>query len=148
MMNTEDLSFVADALLALVGEDPANPFDFYLVPRPRPMTPSKISAFVHLASNRRPADVLLEDECGEILKQAKLTANQAEVLDLRLNGVSFDEIGLRRGATRQGAMRTFLHAVKKIGRVIRVYPYKGLSDVYRHEIRRGLSNGAFGRMTR
>lgn len=147
-MKTEDLSFVADALLALVGEDPANPFEFDLAPRPRPMTPSKNSAFIHLASHRRPADVMLEDECGEILKRANLTAIQAEVLDLRLNGVSFDQIGMRRGATRQGAMRTFLHAVKKIGRVIRVYPYTGLSDVYRHEIRRGSPKGAFGRMIR
>jgi hypothetical protein len=146
MMNTEDLSFVADALLAIVGEDADSPFEFDLAPRLAPLTKAKINAFIQVASQRRPSDVLLKGECEEILERAQLTENQAEVLDLRLAGMSFDQIGMRKGRSRQGAMKTFLHAVKKIGRVMRVYPYTGLSDVYRYEVRRGLPKGSFGKM--
>ena len=146
MMKTEDLSFVADALLAIVGAEADERFEFETDCR-KPAPPKfKIAEFVQMASHRRPGDVLLQGECREILDQAKLTDPQAEVLDLRLGGLSFEQIGMRRGSTRQSAMRVFLHAIKKIGRVMRVYPYTGLSDVYRNEVRRGAQFGTFGKM--
>lgn len=146
MNNTEDLSFVADALLALIGPDEAKPYNFDTIAKKPAYSKRRFDAFVQLAMSRRPGDELLENECEEIFERAMLTPRQAEVLDLRLLGLSFDQIGKCKGGTRQGAMASFLQAIKKIGRVMRVYPYTGLSDVYRYEVRRGVRHGTFGRM--
>lgn len=137
-MNTYDLRFVADALLAIVGQDSDCPYELDSFVRKHVLTGQTTHAFMRMASARRPGDEMLEDECREIFDRAGLTKNQAEVLDLRLLGISFEHIGQLKGHTRQGAMQVFLHAIKKIGRVMRVYPYVGLSDVYRSEMRRGL----------
>jgi hypothetical protein len=145
MKNTEDLSFVADVLLAIVGPDSSAPFEFDILPRKK-ASGRQLPAFVLLATCQKPDDELLAAECMEIFRRAELTECQAEVLDMRLLGLTFDQIGVCKGRSRQGVMSVFLQAVKKIGRVMRVYPYTGLSDVYRHEIRRGVQIGAFGRI--
>lgn len=137
-MNTHDLRFVADALLAIVGQDEKAPFELDSLVRRHAMSAQGTKAFVQMAANRRPDDQLLANECREVYERASLTKNQAEVLDMRLMGLSFEQIGRCKRSTRQGAMQVFLHAIKKIGRVMRVYPYVGLSDVYRSEVRRGL----------
>ncbi len=138
-MNTFDLRFVADALLAIVGQDSRAPFQYDTVRNYEPkLTSATIHEFVRVSTNCRPGDALWADECAEIFSQADLTRNQAEVLEMRLLGLSFEQIGKVRRSSRQAAMGVFLQALKKIGRVMRVYPYVGLSDVYRKEIRRGL----------
>ena len=146
-MDSVDFSFVADALLALCGESQGAPFllnDHFEI---KAKADRRTDWFLEMANVRRPSDVLFQEECRAIVRKAELTNNQAEVLDLRLNGLSFDQIGRRRGKTRQAVMKIFLQAIKKIGRVIRVYPYAGLSDVYRYEVRRGSRNRSFGKMT-
>lgn len=137
-MNTFDLQFLADALLAIVGPNPGSPFSYDTLASYKPqMGPHKMHEFVRISSSRRPNDEMWELECIEIYQRAELTKNQAEVLEMRLLGLSFDQIGHIKSSSRQGAMQVFLQAIKKIGRVMRVYPYVGLSDVYRSEIRRG-----------
>ena len=146
-MDSVDFSFVADALLALCGDSQGAPFfleDSYSV---KVKNDRRRDWFLELANIRRPSDVLFQEECRAIVRKADLTENQAEVLDLRLNGLSFEQIGRQRGKTRQAVMNIFLQAIKKIGRVMRVYPYAGLSDVYRYEVRRGSKNRSFGRMS-
>lgn len=137
-MNTHDLRFVADALLAIVGQDEEAPFELDSLVRRHQMSVQGTRVFVQMAASRRPGDEMLEKECREVYERARLTKNQAEVLDMRLMGLSFEQIGRCKRSTRQGAMQVFLHAIKKIGRVMRVYPYVGLTDVYRNEVRRGL----------
>ncbi len=140
------MSFVADALLALVGEDSAAPFELDSVRNNQTTHGKPLDAFIQLAVAKNPGDELFEVECRQIFDRAKLTKNQAEVLDLRLVGLTFEQISRCKGNSRQASMTTFLTAIKKIGRVMRVYPYTGLSEVYRLEVRRGLKKGSFGRM--
>lgn len=140
-MNQADFSFIADALLAMVGQDHSAPFELDAFDRKRPTTARQKEALIRFASAKRPEDELLENECRTIFDKANLTEKQAEVLDLRLLGLSFEQIARCKGTSRQGSMKVFLQAIKKIGRVMRVYPYTGLSDVYRYEVRRGLRPG-------
>ena len=124
-----------------MGEDRNAPYELDTIIRKRRMSDRQKSIFVTMATARRPGDELLESECRTIFDRAKLTENQAEVLDLRLLGLTFEQIAKCKGTSRQGSMKVFLQAIKKIGRVMRVYPYTGLSDVYRYEIRRGSISG-------
>ncbi|AIE83620.1 hypothetical protein OP10G_0252 [Fimbriimonas ginsengisoli Gsoil 348] len=80
--------------------------------------------------------ILIRRECFAIFRSAELTARQASVVAQRLDGLTFDEIGAARGHTKQGAHRIFCQALKKIGHARTVYPYTGLSEVYRGEIGR------------
>jgi DNA-binding NarL/FixJ family response regulator len=146
-MTKDDLRFVADALLALCEPDPSRPF-------------YSEEAFDHklkLAYHREPKliglilvkhlqDDLLAHECEDVLDAAGLTCRQLEVLQMRIEGYTFEEIGARGNHTKQGAQNIFVQALKKLGRSCRVYRYEGLSEVYRSELRRGLRPKAFGRM--
>jgi DNA-binding CsgD family transcriptional regulator len=85
----------------------------------------------------RSHDPLLAAECKEIYDRARLTPKQAYVLELRLNGHSFDDIGRRRGRSRNATQNLFLQAIKKLSHAAHVYRYTGLADVYRSEILRG-----------
>ena len=145
-MITPDLSFVADALLALAGEEQSAPFELDFIPLKRHARHERAETYFQIATCRRPGDEMFESELKFVFKRANLTKNQSEVLDCRLLGLTFEQIAKTRNITRQGAMTIFLQAIKKIGRVLRVYPYAGLSDVYAFEIRRGLPKRSFGKM--
>lgn len=147
-MTKEDISFVADALLALCEKDSSAPFysegvlDIKIRRAERRARP--LAEFLL----RREDEGMLAHEWSDALRRADLTENQREVLEMRLNGRTFDEIGRRRCTTKQGAQRVFVHALKKLVRAWDVYPYQGLSDVYRSEIRRGRRAKAFGTIRR
>ncbi|MEI7577158.1 MAG: hypothetical protein WCK51_09705 [Armatimonadota bacterium] len=76
-------------------------------------------------------------ELRNILKEAKLTRRQYEVIKLRARGLTFEEIGKYWNRTKQGAQRVYQQAVRKLQRARRVYPFTGLNEVYRQEIHRG-----------
>jgi hypothetical protein len=136
-MNPLDLKFVADSLLALCEGEPRLTI-YSEAALERKLQISRIRDPVWaMAQLKHPGDVLFEAECREIVSRARLTDRQRDVLVLRVIGVSFDQIGRRFGATRQGAQQVFVQAIKKISRACRVYPYRGLADVYRFETRRG-----------
>lgn len=136
-MHTEDLAFVADALLALCDKSAAAPFYTEPIFERRTIEQRKREPiFRHLAF-RHGDDALLRVECDGVYQSAGLTAHQADVFTKRLDGWTFEQIGSSGGATKQAAQRVFIQALKKISRALRVYPYVGLSDAYRAEVRRG-----------
>lgn len=80
----------------------------------------------------RPAiDYLFQREWAEIVALAGLTAAQAMVLELRSRGLTFEEIGRRRGCTKQGAQNVLAQAVRKIDRAREASPVTGLCETYR-----------------
>jgi len=135
-MDSEDLKFVAEALIALCQPDPDRPCyeDADLIRKERARLDR--DALWRRLSRHRPSDPLLQRECQEILTEADLTDRQAIILQLRLDGVSFDEIGYRHGGSKQSVRSGFIHALKKLRRAILRYPYLGISDTYRQETRR------------
>lgn len=141
----EDLSFVADALLALCARERDAPFyttDGYEAKLRRLKSRERETAG-ELVSGR--VDSLLGIECRDVLQGAGLTARQREVLDLRLEGFTFEEIGQMGRTTKQGAMSVFVQALKKVSRTFAEYRYAGLSEVYRSEVRRRSRFGTMGR---
>lgn len=145
-MTRDDLAFVADALLALCDRSEERPF----------YSEDVLRAKMQLAERREPLygqmilphgdDPLLRDECRVLIDDARLTERQLDVLHKRLEGWTFEEIGKAGGHSRQGAQNIFIQALKKLARSMRVYPLRGLSEVYRRETRRGLRSGGFGKM--
>jgi hypothetical protein len=145
-MTREDAAFIADALLALCDQDSERPF----------YCESTIRSKLKLAERREPLFAhwlsrtmdppLLRDECRELILAAGLTERQLDVLGKRLEGWTFEEIGVAGGHSKQGAQHIFVQALKKLARAFRVYPFKGLSEVYRQEVRRGVRQAGLGRM--
>lgn len=147
-VDPEDLSFVADALLALCVRERDAPFfteDGFEAKLHRIRCRETVSAG-ELISER--VDSLLGVECRDVLREAGLTDRQREVLDLRLEGFTFEEIGQIGRTTKQGVQSVFIGALKKVARTFRDYPYAGLSEVYRSEVRRRSRGGGFGTMGR
>jgi hypothetical protein len=134
-MNKEDLSFVADALLALCDapSERRRPTTCSLPESELPHT--QLYQAILRGKGHEP---LLANECQEIYHRAKLTPHQSKVLEMRLGGWTFEEIGKRRGHSKQAAQNIFVQALKKLTHAFRVYPYKGLSEVYQRELQRGL----------
>ena len=137
-MNEQDLKFVADALLALCNEESPKIYnDEQLAQRARANQEQDLSWT--LLGAGRDCDALGYRECSTIVHRAKLTARQDQIIQHRINGCSFEQIGTKLGTSKQSVQTAFISAIKKIRRACRVYPYRGLSDVYRWEVRRGAS---------
>jgi hypothetical protein len=79
---------------------------------------------------------LVESEWSEVKRLAGLTPVQEEVVAMRLEGHTFEDIGRIRGHTKQGAQNVFFQAAKKLAKAWMEYPYRGLHEVYRSEVRR------------
>lgn len=146
-MTDLDMRFVADALLALCEPEPSAPF--YTEPRFELRMRTDRRRTRELATRTPPLpDLFLGRECRSVIRAAKLTQRQWQVVHLRLAGVTFEQIGRIGGHSKQGAQNIFVAALKKIRHAFTVYPYAGLSDVYRSETRRGGRTGGFGTMHR
>ncbi len=133
-MNNDQISFVTDALMTIYDDSSSS-----RKPQPRVEALDWLQdtqLYQAMLRGKR-HDTLLAMECKEIYHTAKLTRRQSKVLELRLGGWTFEEIGNKRGHSRQGAQQIFSQALKKLARALRVYPYKGLSEVYQDELRRG-----------
>ena len=145
-LRPDDLSFIADALLALCEKSPERPhYSEEGIRCKLKMAERREPLYGHLV-RQRGEDPLLRGECLDVFESARLTARQYDVLLKRLEGWTFDEIGSANGHSKQGAQHIFVQALKKIARAFRVYPFKGLSEVYRWETRRGLSRTGLGRI--
>lgn len=136
-----DLGLVADSLLALCERSPDAPFYTEEALKAKDRTAAKKGEvlYLHFALLKRD-DELFRRECNALFELAKLTARQAEVVSLRLDGWSFERIGLDRGGSKQANQRIFMQGIKKLARALRVYPYSGLSEIYRRETKRGRSS--------
>lgn len=143
-MTREDLAFAADALLDLCAEDARAPYykEEYL--RVKMERESAREPLYEQLVPRTGASEILRRECAALISRAGLTERQMRILGLKLDGRTFGEIATRLGTSRQGAQQVFSQGIKKIARAWRVYPYAGLSDVYRREARRGLARACKG----
>jgi hypothetical protein len=147
-MDAVDLSFVADALLAMCESERDAPFytENGFEAKLQRIRRRETHSASELISGR--GDRMLAVECRDVLKDAGLTPRQWEVLDLRLEGFTFEEIGGFSRTSKQAAMNVFIQALKKVSRTFRAYPYAGLSEVYRSEVKRRSRGGSFGTMVR
>lgn len=145
-MSNEQLAFVAEALLALCDRCPDRPFYSEEAMRGKlKRAHIREPLYAHLIVGRKD-DPLLREECADVIAMARLTRRQSEVLAMRLEGYTFEEIGRSGGHSKQGAQNIFVQGIKKLARAFRVYPYRGLSEVYRIEVRRGLGRSPFGKI--
>ena len=138
-MKSEVLSETADLLLSNLDRDRSAPH----------YTESSFRRKLKLANQResrqalltalRPAAYLHSKEWIEISEIALLTPSQTEVMQMRLEGITFDAIGKARGHTKQGAQSIYYQAAKKLVEAWINYPYRGLPEVYEEETRRGIS---------
>ena len=133
-----DLNMICEALLDMVQRDKERPhYTDRALDRKIGIEHRREPVYASL-SKYRGDSVLLQHECEGLCREAKLTARQEKVFRQRLGGMTFEEIGGRGGnRTKQSAQRVFMQALKKIARAYEVYPYIGMSDVYRQETRRG-----------
>ncbi len=145
-MTSEDIQFVADALLALCERDAQRPFYTEEQMRLRTLYTARKDPFHAHILQARGEDPLVLSECRGVVRHARLTRRQMEVLAKRMDGWSFGEIALRAGHSKQGARSIFLQALKKLARALHVYPFRGLSDVYWRETHRGVRSGGLGRI--
>ena len=136
-----DYGLVADTLLALCERSQDAPFygEEYFERKERKAEQRGEVLYLNFALLRRD-DELFQRECDAIFELAKLTPKQATVVRQRLAGSSFDSIGSGSGTTKQSSQRIFMQGIKKLARSLHVYPYRGLSEVYRRETRRGRSH--------
>ncbi len=136
-MHTTDLSAAADALLAPLDRDPEAPH--YSEERFR----RKLrDAAQRLGLIPRSQTVMGVAELGlaewdAIIRDADLTDTQAEVVALRLSGLTFAEIGARRGVTKQGAARVYGQGARRLARAWLASPLRGLAAAYEEDVRRG-----------
>lgn len=145
-MTNDTLGFVAEALLALCEKDRTSPHYSEDVLHQKLKLANKREPLFGSIASRLGNDVLLQSECKSVLESANLTTRQSEVIGLRLDGWTFEDIGRAGGCTKQGAQRVFVQALKKLTRTFEKYPFAGLSEVYREETRRGLRLNGVGRI--
>lgn len=147
-MHEDALRIDAELLLRLCEREPATPFYSEAeLRRKLRLARLRESLAARTAPVRRPqaGDGLLERECEAVMRRAQLTERQSSVLSMRLEGLTFEQIGCASQSSKQNAQRVFTQAVKKLARSFTSYSYTGLSDVYHREIRRG-ARTAFGTM--
>jgi|GEM_PF-6689911 DNA-binding CsgD family transcriptional regulator len=136
-MTEDQIAFVADALLALSRPDPQRPTYDEWRPFPRQVPTTPLDAVWNVIAPYPVSAYFDRQECAALLELARLTPSQEEVLAMRLEGFTFEQIGRRRSITKQGVQKVFIAALKKLRVAWRVYPLRGLAEVYRAEIRRG-----------
>lgn len=136
-MNSHTLARVADTLLSGRDKNPAAPHYTEDSFRRKIFESNRRAGSLPLPLGGKESNYLLQSEWADVIASANLTPRQLEVLALRLDGHTFEEIGSRRGATKQGAQNVFFQAAKKLARAWIEYPYRGLSQVFREEVRRG-----------
>jgi hypothetical protein len=79
---------------------------------------------------------LMRLELAEAQSRAGLTDSQTHVIELRLVGMTFAEIGSVRGHTKQGALNIYARAVRKLRDALDASAIKGIQDVYDAETHR------------
>lgn len=140
-MGKAKLDHAADALLADVPRDRDAPHYRENTFRRKLDLAARRESSQPLPKIREGSVYLLQKEWLEITESARLTQRQSDVLRLRLEGHTFEEIGQRFGHTKQGAQRIYHQGAKKLARAWITYPYRGLPSTYESEVTRGLPVG-------
>lgn len=138
---TDYLSSLADALLSTVERDRNAPHYGESVFARKMRLAQRRDRTVRPTQGPSQCPYLLRVECLEVFQAAQLTDAQSEVLLLRLEGRTWEEIGQLRGHTKQGAQRIFTQASRKLRRAWVEYPYRGLPRVYEDEVKRRCRSG-------
>lgn len=89
------------------------------------------------SSGLRPSIYLWESEWRDVIENAGLTETQAEVMAMRLEGQTLEEIGQRRGHSKQAAMNIYQQAARKVAQAWMEYSYRGLARMYQEDVMRG-----------
>ena len=137
-MKMPEVSLLADALLSQVPRDPASPHYTEESFRRKLCNQHRREGSLPLPMERQGALELYRNEWAEVTENACLTDRQAEVVQMRLNGHTFEQIGQEFNHSKQGAQNIFFQATKKLARAWVSNPYRGLPAVYDEECRRGL----------
>lgn len=136
-MNPKTLSQVADRLLAKVERDRTAPHYGEDSFRRKVEESNKRAIKLPLPKGGREADYLIRNEWREVVASAGLTDKQLEIVAMRLEGRTFEEIGAFFGHSKQGAQNIFFQGAKKLAKAWMENPFRGLATVYREEVRRG-----------
>ncbi|MBX3112410.1 MAG: hypothetical protein KF857_10415 [Fimbriimonadaceae bacterium] len=135
------MSQIADDLLRAVPRDPEAPHYAEDSFRRKLEEAGRREAQMALPRVRPGALYLYRQEWAEITERSSLTKRQLEVVTLRLEGHTFEQIGDRFGTTKQGAARVFFQGAKKLAKAWVDYPFRGLPSVYEEETTRGIPMG-------
>ncbi len=136
-MRRNALSLAADELLSRIERDPRAPHYSEDSFRRKVDASNRRASTIPLPMGGKEAQYLLQQEWAEVVEAADLTQRQLDVLAMRFAGYTFEAIGAKGGHTKQGAQNIFFQAAKKLARAWMNYPYRGLSQVFREEVRRG-----------
>lgn len=139
-MNKETLGYLADRFLAACERDPVAPGYSENTFRRKLKLAHRRESRSPIPRTRGGTVYLLEKEWIDVTERASLTDRQIRVMQLRLEGETFESIGRKFGHTKQGAQRVFLQGAKKLARAWLGNPYRGLPAAYDEEVRRGLSD--------
>ena len=137
-MKMPEISLLADAMLSHVPREADAPHYTEGSFRRKLGNQHRRECALPLPIERQGALDLYRNEWAEVTESARLTDRQAEVVQMRLSGHTFEQIGQTFGHSKQGAQNIFLQAAKKLARAWVTNPYRGLPAVYDQECRRGL----------
>ncbi len=136
-MKKYTVNYEADRLLAGIERDQSAPHYSEEVFRRKIDLSNRRALKLNLPLGGKESNYLLRKEWDEVVKIACLTQKQATIIGFRLEGYTFEDIGIICGHSKQGAQRIFFQAAKKLMKAWIEYPYRGLSTVFREEVRRG-----------
>lgn len=137
-MSTHSLTQASDQYLARVQRDPNSPHYGESSFKRKIENSNRRALNLPLPLGGKESNYLLQEEWADVIKAASLTERQLTVLMLRLEGNTFEHIGVLGGHSKQGAQNIFFQAAKKLVRAWMEYPYRGLDQVFREEVRRGV----------
>jgi len=136
-MEASTLSQLADDLLRSLPRDPDSPCYPEGSFRRKLEEANRRESALSPRQTRLGALYLSRVEWADVTEAARLTRAQLQVVRMRLAGMTFEEIGGRRGVSKQGASRVWVQAAKKLARAWLDYPYRGLREAYEADCRRG-----------
>lgn len=137
-MKLPEVSLIADALLACIPRDRNCPHYSEESFRRKLKGQQAREINLPLTIGRMGAIELYRSEWIEITEAACLTPKQLDVVKMRMEGHTFEEIGRTFGHSKQGAQNIFYQGAKKLAKAWMDYPYRGLPNVYEEECKRGL----------
>lgn len=135
-MNTQNWS--ADSLLARCAQD--KDFPFYTEDNLRRNLNYSIKRAIETNYRCQLDETtnIRNRELRELIRYARLTYRQRDILESRLDGDSYVSIGRRWGFSKQAAQKMYRQAIRKLEWSAQNYPYAGLTEVYRSEKKRSV----------
>lgn len=131
-----DLRMFVDLMLGQCDRDPEAPHYTESTFRRKLIEAKKRDARLPSRQVDPSDEYLVRREWTEIVRDANLTQSQFAVFELRAQGWTFEEIGLSRGHSKQGAQSIFVQALKKVLLSRERLEFVGIAEIYREETRR------------